>query len=302
MAALGLTLDRRPELRNPALIAAFTGWSDGGEAASAAVRWLIRRLPGQRFASIDAEHFHIFTTTRPTVRLQGGERRITWPAHDAFFHTDPEKSRDLILLIAKEPEVRWRTYCESVLELALDMGVTTLMTLGAFLGDTIHSRPVPLSGYASTPPLSDRLTAIDVSASNYEGPTGITSLLNYYAQRAEIPSASLWAAVPHYLPTTANPKAALALVRGVAHVLELELDLRRLEAAAAFFLRQVDQAIASDRRATGMLRALERRAESDEEDEEAASSGAAAELPSAEQIISDLESFLRNEGGDDQEV
>jgi proteasome assembly chaperone (PAC2) family protein len=298
MAALGLTLDRRPELRNPALVAAFTGWNDGGEAASAAVRWLIRRLPGQRFASIDAEYYHNFTTTRPTVRLHGDERRITWPVHDAFYHTDPEKPRDLILLIAKEPEVYWRTYCETVLELARDMGVTTLVTLGAFLGDTIHSRPVPLSGYATTPALSARLAAVGATPSNYEGPTGVTGVLNHFAQHAGIPSASLWAAVPHYLPTTANPKAALALVRGVAHLLDLDLDLRRLEAASAFFQRQVDQAIASDRRATGMLRALERRAEAEEEGETEEQPG---ELPSAEEIIRDLESFLRTEGGNEDD-
>lgn len=301
MAAQGLTLDRRPELRNPALIAAFTGWNDGGEAASAAVRWLVRRLPGQRFASIDAEYYHVFTSTRPTVRVQGGERRITWPVHDAFYHTDAAKPRDLILLVAKEPEVYWRTYCETVIELARQVGASTLITLGAFLGDTIHTRPVPLSGYATTPDLSERLSAYGTTPSNYEGPTGVTSLINHFAQRAGIPSASLWAAVPHYLPTTANPKAALALVRGVAHLLEIELDLRRLEAASAFFQRQVDQAIASDRRATGMLRALERRAESEEDEDGPESAEPAGELPSAEQIIRDLESFLRAETGDDDE-
>jgi proteasome assembly chaperone (PAC2) family protein len=300
MAALGLKLDRRPELRNPALIAAFTGWNDGGEAASAAVRWLVRRLPGQRFASIDAEHYHNFSTTRPAVRLNGGERQITWPSHDAFFHTDPEKSRDLILIVAKEPEIQWRSYGDTVLELAQTMGVTTLVTLGAFLGDTIHTRPVPISGFATAPDLTDRVVEAGVTPSNYDGPSGMTSLIHDFARRADIPSFSLWAAVPHYLPTTANPKAALALVRAVAQILDLDLNLRRLEAAASFFQRQVDQAIANDRRATGMLRALERRVD-EEEGVDDPTSQSPVPLPSAEEIIRDLESFLRTQEENDDD-
>jgi proteasome assembly chaperone (PAC2) family protein len=298
MAAHGLKLDRRPELRNPALIAAFTGWNDGGEAASAAVRWLVRRLPGQRFASIDAEHYHNFSSTRPVVRLNGGERQITWPSHDAFFHTDPEKPRDLILMVAKEPEIQWRSYGDTVLELAQTMGVTTLVTLGAFLGDTIHTRPVPISGFATTPELGDRIVESGVTPSNYEGPSGMTALIHDFARRSELPSFSLWAAVPHYLPTTANPKAALALVRAVTKILDLDLDLRRLEAAASFFQRQVDQAIANDRRATGMLRALERRVDEGDDEESSASEPTGA-LPSADEIIRDLESFLRTQEEDE---
>jgi proteasome assembly chaperone (PAC2) family protein len=301
MAALGLKLDRRPELRDPALIAAFTGWNDGGEAASAAVRWLVRRLPGQRFASIDAEHYHNFSTTRPVVRLNGGERQITWPSHDAFFHTDPEKPRDLILIVAKEPEIQWRSYCDTVLDLAQTMGVSTLVTLGAFLGDTIHTRPVPLSGFATSSDLSNRIVEIGVTPSNYEGPSGMTTLIHDFARQAGIPSFSLWAAVPHYLPTTANPKAALAMVRAVAQILDLDLNLNRLEAAASFFQRQVDQAIANDRRAMGMLRALERRVDEEESGAEESASESLESLPSAEEIIRDLESFLRTQDEDDDE-
>src|SRR5262245_48490765 len=206
---LGLTLERRPELRSPALIVAFAGWGDAGEAASAAVRWLIRRLPAQRMGFIDAEHYQNFTSTRPTVRFVGGERRVSWPGHDIFYHTDPEKPRDLALLIAREPELRWRTYCETVLHLAREIDADTLITLGAFLGDTPHSRPVPLTGFATTPELKERLDEMRVGGSAYEGATSITTVLHDFARRSNVPSASIWAAVPHYLPTTANPKAAL---------------------------------------------------------------------------------------------
>src|SRR5829696_5533143 len=124
MTATGLVLHSEPRLRNPAMIAAFADWNDAGEAASAAVRWLVKRLPGKRFASIEAEHYHIFTTSRPTVRITGGERTLSWPLHDAFLHTDPELSRDLVLLVGREPQTHWRTYYETGVELAQRAGVT----------------------------------------------------------------------------------------------------------------------------------------------------------------------------------
>jgi predicted ATP-grasp superfamily ATP-dependent carboligase len=295
--AMGLTIEQMPELRSPALICGFSGWTDAGEAASAAVRWLVRRLPGKRFASIDAEGYHNFTSTRPTARLVGGERRITWPVHDFFFHADPQQPRDLVLLVAKEPELRWRSYSEAVIELARRTDVTTIVTMGAFLGDSMHNRPVPLSGFATTPELLERLDLAGAMTSNYEGPTGLASTLLDSARRAEIPAVSLWAAVPHYLPSTPNPKAALALVRGIARVINLDLDLHRLEAAAAFFQRQVEEAIANDRRATGYVRELERRAAADPSAPPA--DEPAAQLPSAEDVIRDLEAFLRAAKRDD---
>jgi len=301
MTATGLVLHSEPRLRNPAMIAAFADWNDAGEAASAAVRWLVKRLPGKRFASIEAEHYHIFTTSRPTVRITGGERTLSWPLHDAFLHTDPELSRDLVLLVGREPQTHWRTYCETVVELAQRAGVTTLVTLGAFLGETTHTRPVPLSGFATAAPLRERLDQLGIARSNYEGPSGITATVPAFAREAGLDTASLWAAIPQYLPTTANPKAALALVRAVAAVLDLEFDLRRLEAAAAFFQRQVDKAVAHDRRATGLLRAIERRTSPEPESVVEPTSDPNAALPSVEDIIRDLERFLRRSADADAE-
>jgi proteasome assembly chaperone (PAC2) family protein len=295
---LGLTLDRHPDLNNPVLITAFTGWNDAGEAASAAVRWLVRRLPAQRMGRIEAEYYHVLTSTRPTVRNASGERRITWPLHDLYYHHDPAKPRDIVLLIAREPELRWRSYCETVVGVAKEAGVTDLVSLGAYLADTPHSRAVPITGFGTTDAWQDRVTEAGVGGSNYEGPTGIVGVLHDFARRADLPSVSLWAAVPQYLPTTANPKAALALMRRVDALLGLGLDLGRLEAAAAYFERQVDEAISRDRRATGYLRALERRSDADPSEPE---SEPPARLPSADEVIRDLEQFLRSrrEGDDD---
>jgi proteasome assembly chaperone (PAC2) family protein len=295
---LGLNLDRRPDLRDPVLVAAFVGWNDAGEGASAAVRWLVRRLPAQRMGSIDPEFYHDFTSTRPTVRAAGSERRITWPLHELFYYTDPEQPRDLVLLVAREPELRWRTYSETLLHVMGEVGASSLVTLGAFLGDTPHSRPVPVTAFATTDDLRAELYSQGLGLSNYEGDTGIVSVLHQFARSAGLPSASLWAAVPQYLPTTANPKAALALVRELRTLLGLTIDLQRLEAASSFFQRQVDEAIGRDRRATGYIRELERQSD-DEPDKEPRRGRGRADLPSADEVIRDLEAFLRTSREDD---
>lgn len=289
----GLTFIREPALRSPALIAAFAGWGDGGEAASAAVRWLVRRLPGTRFAHIEGESYHDFTSSRPSVRQVRGERRLTWPVHD-FFSFDGGAGRDLVLLIGREPELRWRAYCDTILELAERVNATTLISLGAYIGDTSHVAAVPVSGFATTDEFRDRLGAVGIEPSTYGGSGGITTALHEACQREGLPSASLWAAVPHYLPTIANPKAALGLVRKLDALLDLQLELGQLEKAAAFFQRQVDEAVSRNRRATGQMRDIERRAArpGDELTE------AGDELPDAADVIRDLEAFLGS-GSDD---
>ena len=285
-----LLVDALPELRDPALVVSFAGWSDAGEAATAAVRWLARHLPARRVGGFDPEEFHVFTDTRPTVRLIDGDRRISWPAHDLYLSVEAARARDLLLLVAREPELRWRAYCEHLLALVRQARVTTLVSLGAFLADAPHSRPVPITGFATTSEWWMRLQDQGATPSNYEGPTGIVGVLHEFCREADVASFSLWAAVPHYLPTMANPKAALALLRRLDALLALGLDLRRLESAAAYFERQVNEAVNRNRRASGYVRGLERRTEAGSPEERAEPAGP---LPSAEEVIRDLEEFLR---------
>jgi proteasome assembly chaperone (PAC2) family protein len=288
-----LLLDPLPNLREPVLLAAFAGWNDAGEAATAALRWLVRHLVGRRVGGLDPEEFHVFTDTRPHVRLVDGERRISWPAHELFLTTNPALPRDLLLFVAREPELRWRTYCDELIDAARRADAGALISFGAFLADTPHTRPVPISGFATSGEWLERLRAHGAMPSDYQGPTGIVGVLHDRCREAGLPSASLWAAVPHYLPTTANPKAALALLRVLDGVLELGLDLRRLEAAAAFFERQVDEAVGRNRRAGSYVRDLERRADAAREAREERPPETSSPLPSAEEIIKDLEDFLR---------
>lgn len=285
-----LLVDPLPELNDPVLITAFAGSNDAGEAATAAVRWLARHLPARRIGGIDPESFHVFSDTRPTVRVANGERRISWPGHDLLVALGQSRRRDLLLLIAREPELRWRSYCDELISFAQRSQASLLVSLGGYRADTPHTRPVPVSGFATSGAWWNLLHDQGVSPSDYHGPSGVVGALHDRCRGAGLASFSLWSAVPMYLPNTANPKAALALLRQLDSLADLHLDLRRLEAAAAYFERQVDEAIKRDRRAGSYVRELERRADAagtadDHEDSEP--------LPSAAEIIKDLEDFLR---------
>lgn len=280
-------------LRAPVLIAGFAGWNDGGQAASAAVRWLARNLDGERIARIQPERFHVFTEggSRPMVkRRPGGETVLRWPAHDFFaVHTPESWPNDVLLFVAREPELRWHTYCDTVLSVAREKGVSRLITLGAFLAPVPHTRPAPISGYAARAEDAEALRAQGARSTSYEGPTGIVSVLMDAAGLAGIPAASLWAAVPHYLPTTANPKAALALLRAARSFTGLPFDLARLEDAAAFFETQVTEAVEAKGEVGDHVRQLE------EADDQAGEGkrGSAADLPHHEDVIKAFEDLLR---------
>jgi proteasome assembly chaperone (PAC2) family protein len=292
-------VDVWPGLRSPILVAGFQGWNDAGQGASAAVRWLARHLDGERIARIRPDAFHSFTEmeSRPIVRRHGDERVIRWPAHELYaIRGGPGWSADLVAFVAKEPNLRWRTYCQAALAVAQQVGVKRVVTLGAFLAAVPHTRPVPVTGYAWTEPMNSTLESMGALATNYEGPTGIVSVFADAAKSAGIASASLWAAVPHYLPTTANPKAALALLRAVRDLTDLPLDLSRLEDASAFFEAQVSEAVRAKSEVAEHVQELE--AEQQETDVKAS---AAADLPNAADVISAFEDLLRrgNRGGTD---
>ena len=287
--------DGPPPLRAPLLVAAFAGWNDGGQAATAAVRWLARNLQGERVGRIDPERFHVFTAdgSRPHIRRRpGGETVLRWPSHDLYaVHGDESWSHDLLVLVAREPDLRWRSYCEALIAAAKASDARQLVTLGAFLAPVPHTRAVPLSGFSGSPETASRLRAIGVRPTAYEGPTGVVSALMEQAREAGITSASLWAAVPHYLPTTANPKAALALLRAMRELSGLPLDLRRLEDAASFFETQVSEAVAAKDEVGEHIRRLEAA------DDEATARGerpqGAENLPNASDVIKAFEDLLR---------
>jgi predicted ATP-grasp superfamily ATP-dependent carboligase len=286
-----LQWEYRPDgLRAPALVCAFKGWNDAADAASSALAHIADALAAKRFATIDPEEFYDFQDTRPKIRMAGGQtREIVWPEVEIYEARVPRAPRDLILLAGFEPSLRWRTFSRLVAELAEAIGVQLVVTLGALLADIPHTRPVSVTGLASDPALVARL---GLSESAYEGPTGIVGVLHGACQDAGLPSASLWAAVPHYIAAAPNPKAALALVRKLEGLVGVAIDASELESAAADYERQVNLAVQSDPEVQAFVERLEQAAASESVEE-------AGPLPSGESIARDLQRFLRQRGGDD---
>src|SRR5436190_18486200 len=284
-----LRWEYRPDgLRAPALICAFKGWNDAADAASTAITFVGGALGAQRFATIDPEDFYDFQATRPRITLVDGDtREIVWPAVELFEARVPRAPRDLILLAGSEPSFRWGTFTKLIVELAEAIGTQLVVTLGALLADVPHTRPVSVTGLASDKALVSRL---GLAPSSYEGPTGIVGVLHAACQRAGLPSASLWAAVPHYIAATPNPKAALALVRKPEGLVGVAVDASELESAAAVYERQVNVAVQSDPDVQAFVERLEQAA--GETGDEPTS------LPSGETIARDLQRFLRQRGED----
>jgi proteasome assembly chaperone (PAC2) family protein len=283
-----LIWDRRPDgLRAPAMVCAFQGWNDAGDAASSAVSFLASSLQARRFARIDSEEFYDFQTNRPSVQFNDeNEREIVWPAVEVLEASAPRAPRDLVLVQGVEPSLRWRSFTAHIVELAEALGVQVVVSLGALLGDVPHTRPVSMSGHATDPALMERL---GMQGSTYEGPTGIVGVLHAACAQAGLPSASLWAGVPHYVAAAANPKAALALLRRVEGLIGVSVDVSELESAAADYERQVGLAVQSDPDIQAFVERLEQAAEGEED-------VAPEDVPSGDAIAREFQRFLRQRG------
>ena len=281
-----LQWEYRPDgLRAPALVCAFKGWNDAADAASAALTFVVEALEAKRFAAIDPEDFYDFQATRPRIKMIDGQTRgIEWPEVELFEARIPRAPRDLLLLSGSEPSFRWRGFTSLIVELAEALGTQLVVTLGALLADVPHTRAISVTGLASDPALVARL---GLAQSSYEGPTGIVGVLHGACQTAGLPSASLWAAVPHYIAAAPNPKAALALVRKLEGLVGVAVDATDLETAAADYERQVNAAVQSDPDVQAFVERLE---------QSARTQGDEPELPSGETIARDLQRFLRQRG------
>ena len=283
-----LIWESRPDgLRAPALVCAFTGWNDAGDAASAALQFVGSALGATRFARIDPEEFYDFQATRPRIRLvEGKNREIDWPEVEIYAARVPRAPRDLILVQGPEPSMRWRAFMQQIVDLTDALGVQMVVTLGALLADVPHTRPVGITGFASDDGLVDRL---GLQRSSYEGPTGITGAILTACQDASIPCASLWASVPHYVAAAPNPKAALALVRKLEGLVGVSVDAQELESDATRYETQVSAAVAQDPDVQAFVERLEAAAL----EEEAAD---APDVPSGDVIAREFQRFLRQRG------
>ncbi len=280
----------RPSLRRPVLVAAFGGWNDAGDAASAAVEFISERFEPREIAHIDPDEFLDFTSVRPMVKLsEGRTREIDWPATTISAATVAGADGDLAILQGAEPSLRWRRYSQAVVEVARELDARMVITLGALLADVPHTRPVSITGLASDKALVDRL---GFEHTTYEGPTGIVGVLQHACAEAGLTSVSLWASVPHYVAAAPNPKVALALVRAFEGAAGVVVDAGELESAAEDYERQVSAAVASDPEVKAFVERLESAADEEVED------SPPVRLPSADAIANDFQRFLRQRGPD----
>jgi len=284
----------RARLERPPLVCAFRGWNDGGEAATLAAKYMIERWGGRAIAAIEPEEFFDFQVSRPTVRLEDGVSRvIEWPSCE--FAAATVEGRSVVVFVAPEPNVRWKTFAGTILATAREMGSPLVVTLGAFLTDVPHSRAVPVVGSAEDPAAATRL---GLSRSQYEGPTGIVGVLHDASNRSGLPSVSLWAAVPHYLPPAPNPKAALALVERTSLLLGVPVETGPLAEAAVACEEGVSRLVRESDELGEYVERLEATAD-EAERERAGSATLSGELqlqegvPSGESIAAELERFLR---------
>jgi proteasome assembly chaperone (PAC2) family protein len=273
-------------------VCAFKGWNDAGEAASSALTFMGAGLEARRFATIDPEEFVDFQATRPEVKLvEGVTRTIEWPEWEVYEARVPRAPRDLVILTGPEPSYRWRTFCAHVVELSEAIGVQLVVTLGALLADVPHSRPVGVTAHASDPALVERLS---LQPPTYEGPTGITGVLQSACAAAGLPSASLWAAVPHYVAVSPNPKGALALLRRLESLVGVTVDATQLETAAVDYERQVTRAVELDPEVQAFVERLERAADEEEGPTDL------SQIPSGDVLAREFQRFLRQRGGGQQ--
>ena len=238
-----------PPTNLPTMVVAFGGWVDAGEAATDAMRSLVRQLAATPLATIDPEAFVDFTTLRPVVRLSAkGERTIRWPRIAFWTWQPPDGGAGLLLFRGVEPQQRWRTYATLLLDVAARCGVQRLVSLGAVLEAVPHTRPSRVTGSSTDPAWHARLEVCGIRTrrSRYEGPTGMSTDVMDAAQRRGITACTVRGQTPHYLGNATNPAVSRALLIAVAHLLDLELDVAPFEAAVRAFRTQCDQAVAKD--------------------------------------------------------
>jgi proteasome assembly chaperone (PAC2) family protein len=276
-----------PLLRNPVMIVAFSGWNDAAEAASGAVEHLLSgwrdksdEVVPELIADVDSEDFYDFQVNRPQVSIDDSEiRSITWPTTQVFGLAIPSMQRDLVIVTGVEPSMRWKNFTADLLDLADDLEVSLVMTLGSLLADTPHSRPITVTGTGAHPSIASRL---GVSVSKYEGPTGILGIIQDGCMRRDIDAISLWAAVPHYAASSPSPKATLALINTIEEFLDISIPMSDLPERSDAWEKEVDEIAAEDSEVAEYVKALEE-------------SKDAAELPdvSGDSIAKEFERYLR---------
>ncbi|MCZ2811826.1 PAC2 family protein [Modestobacter sp. VKM Ac-2979] len=276
--------DDLPELDDPVVVVAFEGWNDAGDAATGAVEHLELTWNATPLAALDPEDYYDFQVNRPTVSLiDGVTRRVEWPTTRLSVVKPPGSERHVVLIRGIEPNMRWRSFCDELIELIQELGAQTVVALGALLADTPHTRPTPVTGSAYD---AESARQWGVETSTYQGPTGILGVFADACVQAGLPAVSFWAAVPHYVSQPPSPRATMALLTRVEEVLEVTVPLGNLPDQADEWVKTVDEMAQEDEEVVEYVRSLEERQ-------------TASDLSQAngDQIAREFEKYLRRRGG-----
>jgi len=275
-----------PHLRSPIMVCAFRGWNDAAAAASTALTAVANSLDAEQIASLDPEDYFDFQSTRPTISMDEGQtRRIEWPENNVFAVRVPSADRDLVLFDGTEPNLRWRTFSETIATVADALGVEMIISMGALIAEVSHTLPVPITGLASSAELVEEL---ELERSSYEGPTGIVGVVHDLCRQNGIDSASLWAAVPHYVAAVPNPKAALALLRRLEGLTGIAVEASELEEETTDYEEQIGRAVAANPEIEDLVTRIEA--------EQADLLSDESELPNADTLAREFQRFLRQRG------
>ena len=288
----GLIEHQSLDVKLPTMITAFAGWPDAAEAATRAVRYLVRKLPARKFAEIDPEEFYDFTVTRPQTRMnRQGRRVIRWPRNDFYYFMDGEdESRNLLLFVGTEPNLKWRAYSNIIADMATRSDVNMVVSLGALLDAVPHTREPRVTGRASSSELTGKVKWLGIQNSGYQGPTGIHTAFTDACNKRSLEHASIWGHSPHYVQTSPNPQVSHALLTKLNNLVDFSVDLEELYLAGQAFGEDVSKAINSQSDVGAYVSKLERRYDAARQPEE-------EEIPEPGDMVRELEDFLRSQRG-----
>ena len=290
----GLITYERPKAKLPTMLVSFAGWPDAAEGATRAVRYLVEKLSAKKFASIDPEEFYDFTVVRPQTGVDdGGERVVTWPGNDFYYHATEKRSRGLMLYVGTEPNLKWRTFSEILVGVAEQCGVKRVITLGALLDEVPHTREPYVTGRASSPELAQKAEWLGVRDSAYQGPTGIHSAFMNACRGKGMSVVGLWGHSPHYVNTSPNPMVVTALLERARYLVDFEVDLDEMREAGEAFQMGVTRAIADQSDMRAYVKRLEKRYD--------AARAPSGEIPNPDDMVRELEEFLRSQQQDSDE-
>ena len=285
MSALQFT--EHPILSNTVFFAAWGGWPDAAESATRSLREMVRQLSATKFATIDPEDFYDFADQRPVVSNESdGSRKLSWPKNEFYYWKSDGDDRDVLIFIGVEPNLKWRTYSNLVQQVASESNVSLLVTVGALLDSVPHTRSPRVTGSSINPDLGQGFEHVKYPIPNYEGPSGITSVLIDKLGEEKVPSASIWGHSPHYLQVAQNPTLTHAILTELQNFVSVPVDLSSLAKESEEFDENLVRALADQQEIEGYVKRLEERYDSEEEYRQS---------PEPAALVQELEDFLRQQ-------